>query len=170
MDSPKPFSNFTTSSFREHTEGIGNIAIMWNACHAMLWHYFWALSGLQENVAKSIYFTLKSDTAQRNITHCLAREVLRDDPIFLHPIDNALVTMAKLSSERNAFMHAMWAVDAQSGNLTPNPMVENHKRLNISDITTQMKRLESDLATLLNDLVELAGRMMKHYSSENKLT
>jgi len=87
---------------------IGAVTIAWNAAHEQLFRLFWMASGLPKEAAEAIFFSIKSDSGQREITRsiilCSEKVPQEHKSYALEWID----FMGKKSGERNAAIHTMW--------------------------------------------------------------
>src|SRR5216684_2202670 len=63
----------------EHAAMIGRVAVAWNDVQFAVSQIFWLLSGMPQKRAHAVFFALRTDAAQRDITNAAALDVLSDD-------------------------------------------------------------------------------------------
>jgi hypothetical protein len=136
-----------------HAELIGRVAMAWNSVQYMIFLLFTRLSGLSPSKAEAIFFALKADAAQRDITSELAAVALKARPPLLARCNTILRDIGKRAGERNAATHTIWEVGA-AGAITPTQGVRVHTKLR-ADFTVQFRELESALRQHYADLVAL---------------
>ena len=68
------------------------------------------LLGNENPAAEAIFFALRSDKGQRDITQALAKAVITDDPEFCRDVIKTINEAGKLAGKRNAVIHAFWLV------------------------------------------------------------
>jgi hypothetical protein len=67
----------------EHAELIGRVSMAWNSIQYVIFLLFTKLSGLPADKAEAVFFTLKADTAQRDITAKVGAVALESQPALL---------------------------------------------------------------------------------------
>jgi hypothetical protein len=134
---------------------IGRVTMQWTTIQAAISQLFRRLSGLDAEKAEAVFFAVKSDSSQRDMTLALARIVLKDQSELLRRVIKLFNLLGELSGERNAVTHAMWAVKMPEGRVTPMPRRGQHRRLKIQDHRAQFDQLIRDLSQMFRDLVKL---------------
>jgi hypothetical protein len=134
---------------------LGRITIQWTTIQAAISRVFRRLSGLDAAKAEAVFFAVKSDTSQRDMTLALGRVVLDKHPELLERTIKLFNRLGDLSGERNAVTHAIWAVNLPEGRITPMPSRGQHRRLKIDNHRAQLDRLLRDLSEMFRDLVKL---------------
>lgn len=147
---------------------IGQITMQWTTIQVGMSYLFRRLSGLDKARAETIFFCVKSDTSQREMTLALARTVLSSEPELLGKLEKIFDKIGRYSGERNAAAHTMWIVKMPDGKVMPYPTASHHRRLNIDEHEKQFERLLSNLGKVFREMVQLdadIARMLSHRSS-----
>jgi hypothetical protein len=144
----------SAKSYGDHAALICRVTIKWNTVQMMVYLLFRQLCKLPSDQAQAIFFGLKADSAQRDITRDLAAVVLAPHKALADRTKTAISNLDRLAGERNAAVHTMWAVMSLEGDVTPVPGLRHHGKLE-KDFTSQFQRLERDLSTLLEQFLEL---------------
>ena len=97
----------------EHAQLIGSVVIAYNKVQWVISVLFVALSGMPAEEARDIFFTLKSDRLQRDITLAAGKTALAGHPALWERFETTLEKVNELAGERNAAVHTMWAIDWQ---------------------------------------------------------
>lgn len=87
---------------------IGAITIASNAAYEQLFRLFWMASGLPKEAAEAVFFSIKSDSGQRDITRNIvscSEKVQQDHKS--HALE-WIRFLEEKSGERNAAIHTMW--------------------------------------------------------------
>lgn len=127
---------------------IGAITIASNAAYEQLFRLFWMASGLSKEAAEAIFFSIKSDSGQRNITRSIiscSKKVQENHKV------NALEWiefLEKKSSERNAAIHTMWdGQELMDGKVLSSSKISkeyHHKKLS-NNVVNQFGSLINEL-------------------------
>ncbi len=134
---------------------IGRVTMQWTTIQVAISKVFHCLSGLDATKSEAVFFAVKSDGSQRDMTLSLGRIVLERHPELFQRMIKLFNSLGDLSGERNAVTHAMWAVKMPEGRLTPIPSRGQHRRLKVKDHRAQFDRLLRELSTMLNELIKL---------------
>lgn len=131
----------------------------WNGAQEMLFLLFQRLTMAKPDISEGIFFALKSDAAQRDITIAAAKGALKgeENEATLKAIKSAIKRLGNLASERNETVHTMWhwlimADENQQevvGRFVPRFVGERITELFRSDLPDYAQKYE-DLATQLN--------------------
>lgn len=136
---------------------VGAITIVWNDAHEQVFRLFWYFSGMPKEQAEAVFFALKSDSAQRDVTEA----VIERHPSYpsehkQHALE-WIKKLGKKSSERNAATHTMWSADSfLEGKMSPSADISKeyfHRRL--GDNNTKL------FGDLLNALYEITLELNK---------
>lgn len=100
----------TSEKFRAHAERIGQATIAWNFAHSAVFIIFQQLAKMKYEKSQAVFFALKADVHQREITMALARVQLANQPKALSKVIAAIAKLNELSAERNAIIHTIWNV------------------------------------------------------------
>ncbi len=136
---------------------IGAITIVWNDAHEQVFKLFWYFSGMSKDQAEAVFFSLRADSSQRDIT----KSIIRKHPN--HPEEHKahaikwITTLDKKSGERNAATHTMWdSKGFMEGKIIPSKEVSaEYLNRNLSDDNS------SKFGKLLNSLHEVALELHK---------
>jgi hypothetical protein len=140
---------------------IGQITMQWTTIQVAISYLFRRLSGLDKTRAETIFFGVRSDTNQREMTLALARTVLRGEPELLARLDKVFDRIGRYSGERNAAAHALWVVKMPEGRVMPYPTVSHHRRLKVDDHEKQFERLLSNLSKVFRELLLLDAELAR---------
>jgi hypothetical protein len=97
----------------EHATLIGSVVIAYNKIHWVISVLFVAFSGMPTEEARDVFFALKSDRLQRDITLAAGKTALAEHPALWERFETTLEKVNELAGERNAAVHTMWAIDWQ---------------------------------------------------------
>ena len=97
----------------EHATLIGSVVIAYNKIHWVISVLFVAFSGMPAEEARDVFFALKSDRLQRDITLAAGKTALAGHPALWERFETTLEKVNELAGERNAAVHTMWAIDWQ---------------------------------------------------------
>jgi hypothetical protein len=97
----------------EHAQLIGSVVIAYNKVQWVIFVLFVALSGMPAEEARDIFFALKSDRLQRDITLAAGKTALAEHPALWERFETILENINELAGERNAAVDTMWAIDWQ---------------------------------------------------------
>jgi hypothetical protein len=149
--------------YTEHAASIGRVTIAWNECQETVFHIFFLLSGMTWENAQAVFFALKSDATQREITIALlpASLATTNDEALRKKLTCLLNTLGRLSGQRNAATHQMWLVDAEKRSIHPHPSMPKRKLLN-QDFKAQFEVLACNLSGLYLRLNAFADALRVH--------
>jgi hypothetical protein len=150
-----------------HAELLGRVTIAWNRLQYIFFLIFTALSGMPVGKAQAVYFTLKADTAQRDITAKVAAVALKSRPVLLERFTKIMKAVNDLAGQRNAATHTIWDIEETSGMVEPTPGAKHHGSLE-EDFADQFRRLEASLGRHYSDLVELQREFPQPRASRGK--
>lgn len=87
---------------------IGHMTIAYNHCHSLVFLLLQDAIGGDVLKAKSTFFALRNDGAQRDVTAALLGVALYEHPILQYSCAKALKEIGKIAGRRNDFIHAIW--------------------------------------------------------------
>jgi hypothetical protein len=151
----------------EHAAVLGHVAVAWNDVHWMLYRVFHTLSGMSDNQAKAVFFTLKADSNQRDIVTALGTITLQSRPDELAQFTLLMRRINLVGGHRNAAIHTMWATHYPSRRVTPNPWVPRHGSLE-DDYEKQFVTVTEELREIFRDLVSFQYDLEKLFQSPDK--
>jgi hypothetical protein len=152
----------------EHAALVGRVSIAWNDVQFEIFKLFAAVSGMPEVRAEAVFFALRNDRSQRDITLAAALNALLDNGDLFSRCEAAINDAGKLSGERNAVMHAMWATKYPEGHITPSPFVRGPSKLRKDDFERQFTELTETLRNLFRRILRLRIEVEKHLASQDK--
>lgn len=140
---------------------IGRVTLEWNHVCDMVFHTFWQLSGMELEQARAVFYALKADSAQRDITSAIARVRLKDDPKLCMRFLDVLRKIGQISGERNAAIHTTWTVSVPDFVIVPSPKAPPHGKLNVDEFEAQFKNLVGSLNQLNVNLGECCAEFAR---------
>ncbi len=164
---PDPILSGKIAAYRAQAEIIGTVATTWNGAQESLFFVFVALMGMRKPDAEAIFFTLKADSAQRDITGALAKVVLAENTDLLKRVSDSIKAMDLLAGERNAAIHTMWRAALDEARIVPSPDTKHHGALK-PDHRAQFLELTEKLADLDGKIFDLVADIQKHVASPDK--
>lgn len=157
---------------------IGKINMAWGDAQYWVYASFYYL--MKEDILRSeaIFFTLRSDDAQRKVTLEVAEKILPfcRDPTLLEDTREAINKLAKLAGKRNDAIHAMWTLNlkgeptlaaASSPRLAGQPLAETleatyydiiETALSLCRIAQRIKALVASFPPVPNQLFVERGK------------
>jgi hypothetical protein len=160
--------NLVGAALDKHANVIGHVTISWNTAQSLVFVLFSSLSRLTYDEAQAIFFALKADTAQRDITRELGKVTLAADEALASEFSAAFNDLQVLSGQRNAAIHTMWSVLTQEGRITPSPTVPYHKSLDPDRTAEQFAELNIKIGAVIDSLIPLVLKIEKHLASQKK--
>jgi hypothetical protein len=155
--------------YHDHAAMLGHVSLAWNDCHFMVFNIFHTLSGMAWMQAQAVFFALKADQAQRDITAALLQSALGtpSGAAILERGTQLLGQIGGLAGERNAATHTMWATLMPDRKVAPTPMIIPPKTLK-EDFSAQFEHLRVRLRKLFIDLVKYHGELAVHLAQQSK--
>lgn len=144
---------------------IGHAAIQWNNVQFWIYIIFRTLLLGSTSIAHRLFFAVRSDAGQRDLTIALAEAQLSGQPALLKEVRTSIEAVNQMAGKRNDILHAMW-----SFNPVPDIALPLNHRLRgqdlkgkIIDAVEQFHELEAALIALQ----ERVARAMKAKSSRD---
>ena len=125
------------------------MTVVWNHCQALVFSLFFHSLGAELTKAQSVFFSIRSDDAQRRVTLASLGE-----SDFASRAGATINELGKLSGRRNAFIHAIWDFSKGSAAAT-NWLDIWKKQLGTGDPLAQCEALIVKLEGILATLTEL---------------
>lgn len=143
----------------EHARLIGRISMISNTVQYSVFTLFHILSDTDVEIASAIFFSLKSDAGQRDLVNAVAKVRITEteELALIKKISDAINVAGRLSGERNAFIHTMWAMNVTDKTLSPIPGTIPHPRLELDRIENQANDLIERLGAHCNIMLKLAA-------------
>lgn len=142
--------------YDEFAKLIGKVSIEYNQAHSFVFKIFWQLSRLHVDHAKAIFFSIKSDTGQRDLTIAFINSLISDDASKKKNIIQSIQNLSKLSSVRNAAIHTIWSYywdDDDNVVMSFDNFSVPHKSLEDGKEIIQFKKMLNDLDNARNLLM-----------------
>jgi hypothetical protein len=139
---------------------IGHMTIEWNDIQATVFMIFHALMGTEINKSISIFFAIKSDTAQRDITLSLVREVLSRYSTLVSGLVTLFGAINKTAGRRNDFIHAIWQFPAGEGEFA-RVWLDVRRRLSGRDPKVEIESLRNDIGRLYGDIIMASAEVRR---------
>ena len=92
--------------------------MIWNDAQSMVYLMFSDMLDADHSRSKAIFFSLRSDGAQRTVTTALAKAVLRDEKLTDDVVDG-VERFGRMAGRRNDFIHTIWHADDAAQIPTP---------------------------------------------------
>lgn len=143
-----------------HAELIGRVTLAWTHVQYIMFLLFTEITRLPPDAAEGIFFSLKADSAQREITLAVADTLLGDTPSLRDRVKITLREIGNLAGQRNAAAHTIWTIEVPSGGFAPIGGVRKHGSLT-DDVPTQFRTLEKALMDHARDLGEQLFESMR---------
>jgi hypothetical protein len=139
----------------EYAELIGQVVIAWNEVQWLVSVLFVEFSGMPAERARDVFFTLKSDFAQRDIALAAGKTALAKFPTLWEQLQNVIKAINDLAGERNAAVHTMWGIEWVSWG-----GVSYSAKVGLLSGVTPHKRLKDDFVT---QCAELRQKLQNHF-------
>jgi hypothetical protein len=137
--------------YDEHAALVGHVTLAWSNVHSQVFRIFALLCDPIGKRSEAVFFALKSDASQREITLAVINETLSE------PLRRKAAAMfgriSGLAGERNLAAHTMWATLMPVGKIVPNPSVRKPPQLK-EDFEQQFKVLNERLRELFRELMQ----------------
>ena len=141
---------------------IGHIVISWNEVHWAVYALFLELSGMDPDRAKDVFFSVRNNSTQRDMTLAAGKNALTAHPTIWESLRMTINELDKLAGERNAAIHTMWGFNYYNALLDPGgklsfgPMANTvpHKSLK-DDFPAQCDQLRATLKSHFMTLSEI---------------
>jgi hypothetical protein len=154
--------------YDDHARAIGAVAITWGGAQESLFMVFCELADIPRPHADAIFFALKADSAQRDITVGLAEQVLTEEPHLLAELRRLITLMGKSAGERNAAIHTMWRADREAERVGPSPITRRHHPSLKPDHLPQFYELADRMVDVGDQLFRIAVGIRLHLASRRK--
>jgi hypothetical protein len=103
-------SHARAQSPRRALRAIGRVAAGWVDVNYLIYLLFVDFSGMPSEQAKDVFFALKADYAQRDITLAAGQAALAKHPDLWESFRRLIKEIGGLAGERNAAVHTMWSL------------------------------------------------------------
>lgn len=153
------------ANFAAHAEAIGKVTISWSMCQLLVFALFYDLSGMTWENARAVFFALKSDATQREVTAALA-QTLTGTRSPKKKIISAIDRLTQLAGERNATVHTMWQVSDEG--LVPAQGISHFPKLDTANPQKQFELLDAKLTSTHAALVKAVVASAKHRPSRGR--
>ena len=147
---------------------IGLVLVTWNSVHSTVHSIFVHLSSLGLEAANAIFFTLKQDRAQRDITRALAKVRLAAHDALATRLNKLFNEIDELGGERNAVAHTLWEGPTNEG-FEPYRFAVHHGALDLGDYREQFTALNEKLMRIGRDLTVVYHQIVPLFPLPHKL-
>jgi hypothetical protein len=134
------------------------MTIEWNDIQASIFMMFHALMGGTISRSIGVFFAVKSDTGQRDITLSLARELLFKEPDLVRALASTFGSINKMAGRRNDFIHGIWQFPKEDGRIAE-IWLGVKDRLSGKDPKAECATLRSDIADLHYEIMVLHDKV-----------
>ena len=147
-------------SYDAHAALVGHVTLAWSNVHYLVFEIFRMLAGMEDRCAGAVFFALKSDASQRDITLALIKERVSDET--QRKAGSLFGRISGLAGERNLAAHTMWVEKMPDGKIVPNPSIRHPPQLR-EDFKAQFENLAERLRDLFRELLGLREAIMKEW-------
>jgi hypothetical protein len=132
---------------------IGGLTILWKDCQAAIYMMFH--EALDTDILKSqaVFFTLRSDGTQRDVTAALLKVALYLHPELADKAIRAINDFGRIAGKRNDFIHAIWHFPP--GSDAGKVWMDVRKNLKGKDPIEEIKKLIAELEAMFLTLTEI---------------
>lgn len=137
----------------------------WNEVQYTIYGLFEIVSDLGPNSAKAAFFSLKADTAQREMVQALFASEFQGRPDLVTRLNKALAAVGKMSGERNAAIHTAWSYWVSERKMGPAMAWVSHKSLRgdpVAQFGDLIRRIDEQRYVILDvfdEVLELASAL-----------
>lgn len=148
--------------WRELYEMIGRIVVTSNTAHWCVFEMMGILLNTSRADTTPIYYTLKADSAQRDLTLAIAQDRLvhpEEEPL-LAKLTAEVNALGRLSGQRNAFIHSHWTME-HYGDELHRFSVEGkpHPKLELSNPLDQARRVIGEIDAAIDRLIAICDEL-----------
>lgn len=136
---------------------IGHMTNEWNDAQSFVFLIFHALLGSSILKAIAIFFAIKSDSGQRDVTLGLAKQVLQFHPDALQKLTAVLGDLNKTAGRRNDFIHTIWHFAEDEGVIEA--WLGVRARLVGKDPAVELENLREEIGKIQGQLGPLLERI-----------
>ena len=155
----------------EHARIIGHLTIVWNTAQHTILQIFEAVSDLSPEAAQAVFFAVKSDSGQRDITMALCEaELPQNDSDLLPAISSGIKRLNKVAGDRNAAIHTMWDIGAavNDGMMLPSRKIQHHHKRLSADAAQQFSLAFQEIVAINHGLSESLLAYIERKTSREK--
>jgi hypothetical protein len=142
---------------KEFASIVGDVNMSWGDCQFFIYVIFARLMAGDIHRAEAIFFSLKTDRAQRDVTGALGKLVLKNHPDLQTRLSKLIGNLETLAGERNDVIHAMWGVQlgepkllaGSSPRLREKPLKET-----LEQTALKIKKVAMDLSALNRQIAD----------------
>lgn len=149
------------AEWRQLYEKIGHIVVMINTAHWCVFEMMGILLNTSRDDTTPIYYSLKADSAQRDLTLAIAadRLSLPSEEDLLKRLGKAINDLGTASGTRNAFIHTHWSMVHSSGQRSFTFEGKPHPKLDFADPVGQATRFTVTLDDIIGRLLALCDEL-----------
>lgn len=147
---------------------IGQLALTWNLATHGVYILFVGFSGMPAPLAAKAYFSLKADSAQRDMTQAMATHILsgssdQEDIDLLARIKRVFKLLRKFSAVRNGAIHGILLSD-RFGNVAADPYNRPSETQRKHELFNDPATAQSELERIIEELADVVNDCASHFS------
>jgi hypothetical protein len=108
---------------------IGRVTMYWNDLQYSILSLFEVVLGTPDQITSAVFFSLKSDAAQRDMVQAVFATRFASDPKLVTNLGKLMERIGKASGERNAAIHTAWSYWTNENKMGPAVAWVPHKKL-----------------------------------------
>lgn len=101
-------ADFSADNWERLASAAGKVTLAWGSIHGAVFGIFWMSSGMSQEQAEDIYFSIRSDSLQREVTLKSAGHFLADHDQIRSELKSIFRRIDNLASHRNSVVHTIW--------------------------------------------------------------
>jgi len=147
---------------------IGRITVTLNSAHWCVFELMGILQNTDREDTAPIFYSLRADKAQRELTQAIAKNRLRDprEQALLTEINQAIDELGKIAGKRNSFIHTHWTMSHGSDGYQFTTAENVPVKLNLENPFADGDNLLERIDHIIDDLLDLCGRAERAPSVE----
>lgn len=95
----------------DYAEALGHVCAFWANLEWWMFHLFMTLSGAAPAIARSVFYSMESNRARRDLIKAVGQTVIEKKPLFIE-LDDILGGIGRCARVRNKLVHDTWGVSA----------------------------------------------------------
>lgn len=150
---------------------IGRIVVVTNSAHWCVFEMMGILLNTSREDTTPIYYSLKADAAQRDLTKAIATDVLADsrESDLLARVNSAIDELGKAAGIRNAFIHSHWTMEHSSEGRKWTCAGKPHPKLDLKNPLKQAEVHIKHVNELIGQLLALCDELEHTPSVEKRI-
>lgn len=136
---------------------IGRVTMQWNDLQYSILQLLEVVLGAEPEIASTVFFSLKADSAQRELVQAVFATRFASDPKLVANLAKLMDSIGRTSGERNAAIHTAWSYRSAENKMGPAMAWVAHKKL-----TDDPKGQFEDLCIRISELDEKLWDFINH--------